>query len=66
MRIRKSTKNCGPYRDDGLLTVKKHFSRKIDQFIKSIMKTFQKNDLKNYVIKNLCSQRLDFLDVTRI
>ena len=53
--------NCGLYRDDGLLIVKKRSSRIIDQMRKSITKTFQKHDLKVKI--ELSSQRVDFLDI---
>ena len=53
--------NCGLYRDDGLLIVKKRSPRIIDQMRKSITKTFQKHDLKVKI--ELSSQRVDFLDI---
>ena len=49
-------KNCGLYHDDGLLIVKKHSPRIIDQLRKSIIKFFQKNNLKVKI--ELCNHRV--------
>ena len=47
--------NCGLYRDDGLLIVKNCSPRIIDQLIKSIIKSFQINNLKVKI--ELCNKR---------
>ena len=54
--------NCGLYRDDGLLIVKKRSPRIIDKLRKSITKSFQKNNLKVKI--ELCNQKVNFLDIT--
>ena len=54
--------NCGLYRDDGLLIVKKRSPGIIEQLRKLITKSFQKNDLKVKI--ELCNQKVDFLDIT--
>ena len=59
-KIEKS--NCGLYRDDGLLIVKKRSPRFIEQLRKSLTKVFQQHNLK--VTIELSTQRVDFLDIT--
>ena len=59
-KIEKS--NCGLYRDDGLLIVKKRSPRFIEQLRKSLTKVFQQHNLK--VTIELSTQKVDFLDIT--
>ena len=54
--------NCGLYRDDGSLIIKKRSPRIIDYLRKSIIKSFQKHNLKSKYKLN--TQRVNFLDTT--
>ena len=54
--------NCGLYRDDGLLIVKKRSKRLIEILRKNITKTFKEQKLQIKI--ELSSQSVDFLDVT--
>ena len=54
--------NCGLYRNDGLLIVKKRSSRFIEQLRKSITKVFQQHNLKVTIV--LSTQKEGFLVIT--
>ena len=54
--------NCGLYRDDGLIVIKKCRKQKIEQFRKSMFKIFKDMGLQITIDANL--EQVNFLDVT--